>query len=140
MALRDKIACVAILALASCEDPPVKEAIPVKVEQKALGGEPLMTGPMSREEIQEVILANLDQIKQCHQQELRPCPPLASKVVVRFVIGPDGKVTQAEIKMTTLADPKVENCMLERIRAWKFPRPRGGGIVDVTYPFVFTVP
>ena len=77
---------------------------------------------------------------QCHQQELRPCPALASKIVVRFVIGDDGKVIQSEVKKSTLADPKVESCMLLKIRNWKFPRPPGGGIVDVTYPFVFQVP
>ena len=49
-------------------------------------------------------------------------------------------VIQSEVKKSTLADPKVENCMLLKIRNWKFPKPPGGGIVDVTYPFVFQVP
>jgi TonB family protein len=142
---------LALGVLASCEaspslvrqrpdGPPPKPEKTSRIKQKALGGQPLIKGSLSREEIQKVIRANLDQIVQCYQQELRPSPNLASKVVVRFVIGPDGGVTRAEVKKTTLADPRVESCMLEKIRAWGFPKPPGGGIVDVTYPFVFMLP
>ena len=124
-----------LLALASCRTPPDTTST-----EKEAGTQPMFAGSLSREQIESVIRANLDQIVQCHQQELRPCPALASKIVVRFVIGDDGKVIQSEVKKSTLADPKVENCMLLKIRNWKFPKPPGGGIVDVTYPFVFQVP
>ncbi len=28
--------------------------------------------------------------------------------------------------------------MLSRIRRWKFPEPKGGGVVAVTYPWLFS--
>jgi hypothetical protein len=31
----------------------------------------------------------------------------------------------------------VESCVLTVMRSLKFPKPRGGGIVVVTYPLVF---
>ena len=126
---------VALLALISCRGPSNTTSA-----EKEVGIQPLFKGSLSREQIEGVIRANLDQIVECYEQELRPCPALASKIVVRFVIGDDGKVIQSEVKKSTLADPKVESCMLLKIRNWKFPRPPGGGIVDVTYPFVFQVP
>ena len=32
---------------------------------------------------------------------------------------------------------EVERCIGAKIRTWKFPKPKGGGIVIVRYPFVF---
>jgi hypothetical protein len=32
----------------------------------------------------------------------------------------------------------VEDCVVRTVRQWKFPKPQGGGIVTVSYPFNFT--
>ena len=37
---------------------------------------------------------------------------------------------------TTLKDAAVGNCIAKAVRRWKFPKPRGGGSVIVSYPFV----
>jgi len=31
----------------------------------------------------------------------------------------------------------AQSCVIKVMRSLKFPKPRGGGIVVVTYPFVF---
>ncbi len=36
-----------------------------------------------------------------------------------------------------MGNPNVERCIASRIEAWRFPSPAGGGIVEVSYPFVF---
>ena len=33
---------------------------------------------------------------------------------------------------------RVENCTVQAVRRWEFPKPLGGGIVIVSYPFVLT--
>jgi hypothetical protein len=33
---------------------------------------------------------------------------------------------------------RVENCVVQAVRRWEFPKPLGGGIVIVSYPFNFT--
>jgi hypothetical protein len=33
---------------------------------------------------------------------------------------------------------RVENCVVQSVRRWEFPKPMGGGIVIVSYPFNFT--
>ncbi|MEL6177655.1 MAG: AgmX/PglI C-terminal domain-containing protein [Myxococcota bacterium] len=32
----------------------------------------------------------------------------------------------------------VASCVAGKVRRWVFPQPKGGGIVVVTYPFVFS--
>jgi hypothetical protein len=36
-----------------------------------------------------------------------------------------------------MGNSNVENCMTTHIRRWRFPEPKGGGQVFVTYPWVF---
>lgn len=38
---------------------------------------------------------------------------------------------------STLNDVRVENCVARAFRRWEFPKPSGGGIVIVSYPFYF---
>ena len=35
-----------------------------------------------------------------------------------------------------LGNPAVENCIVARVYQWQFPKPKGGGIVQVSYPFL----
>jgi hypothetical protein len=34
----------------------------------------------------------------------------------------------------------VADCVLARVRRWRFPEPKGGGEVVVTYPWIFSAP
>ena len=65
-------------------------------------------------------------------------PKLAGKVAVAFTIDPAGGVAEANVTETTLGSSAAENCMISRIRRWKFPEPKGGGVVAVTYPWLFS--
>ena len=56
---------------------------------------------------------------------------------MRFTIGTDGRVTKANIVSSSLADEQVKQCILRRIKRWKFPKP-DEGTVTVSYPFIFT--
>ena len=47
-------------------------------------------------------------------------------------------MTEAHTQETTLRDRTVESCVASKIRTWRFPIPKGGGEVFVTYPFIFT--
>ena len=35
-----------------------------------------------------------------------------------------------------IAVKHVENCIVARVYQWQFPKPKGGGIVQVSYPFL----
>jgi TonB family protein len=77
------------------------------------------------------------EIQYCYEQELNAHPDLAGKVAVVWTIGPDGGVTDASVSETSLGADRAEDCMLAKIRRWKFPEVPGGGIVTVTFPWVF---
>jgi hypothetical protein len=101
-------------------------------------GRPIIMGSLSMEIIRRVIHSHRDQIKYCYSQELTRNPNLAGKVSIKFTISPKGFVQQASVSGTTLRNASVERCITDKIRTWKFPEPKGGGIVIVNYPFIFT--
>ena len=99
-------------------------------------GRPIIMGSLSMEIIRRVIRSHRDQIKYCYSKELTRFPNLRGKVAVKFTISPKGYVTQATVSQTTLRNAAVERCITQKIRTWKFPEPKGGGIVIVNYPFI----
>ncbi len=93
-------------------------------------------GSLSMEIIRRVIRSHRDQIKYCYSKELTRHPNLRGKVSIKFTISPKGFVTQSSVSATSLKNSTVERCMTQKIRTWKFPEPKGGGIVIVNYPFI----
>jgi pSer/pThr/pTyr-binding forkhead associated (FHA) protein len=100
-------------------------------------GRTIIQGSLSKEEIGRVIRRNLARFKYCYEKQLNANPNLQGKISVYFTIAPTGAVAQASVRETSMNDQNVESCVLTVMRSLKFPKPRGGGIVVVTYPFVF---
>ncbi len=94
-------------------------------------------GGLDRDVIAEVIKRNLGQIRYCYERQLSSNKDLYGKVQVRFVIGADGAVAEPMIDNTTMKNAMVEGCILRRLAGWKFPFPKGGTMVKVSYPFLF---
>lgn len=93
-------------------------------------------GSLTKEEIEAVIRANLAQIKWCYEKNLQGNRQLSGRVLSDFVIGTNGRVTSSNIAQSTLGSPSTEKCISDAVSRWKFPLPRGGGVVTVKYPFV----
>ena len=83
-------------------------------------------------------LLHMNQIRYCYQRELTKNPALAGKVVIKFVIAKDGTVSKASVKTSTMNNSAVESCIAGRFMRMQFPEPKGGGIVIVSYPFIFS--
>lgn len=98
--------------------------------------EATVEGGLDREQIADVIQRNLGQIRLCYEQGLQERPKLSGRVAVKFVIGGRGFVSVANVSNTSLREDHVEGCIVARLKTWKFPEPRGGVNVRVTYPFV----
>ncbi|MBX2811333.1 MAG: AgmX/PglI C-terminal domain-containing protein [Myxococcales bacterium] len=95
-------------------------------------------GSLTRSEVARVIRLNLPRFKFCYEKELSTTPDLMGKVSVRFVIAPNGLVSKARIQESTLDHETVTGCVVRVMSSLKFPKPRGGGVAEVTYPFIFT--
>ncbi|MES2801025.1 MAG: AgmX/PglI C-terminal domain-containing protein [Bdellovibrionota bacterium] len=96
-----------------------------------------VVGGLDREVIAQYIKSQLGQILYCYERQLSANPDLYGKVAVKFTIAGTGKVETQAINQTTLKSVPVEGCILNKIAKWKFPEPKGGTKVVVTYPFLF---
>lgn len=100
-------------------------------------GRTIIKGSLSKEEIGRVIRRNLARFKFCYEKQLTKNPNLSGKISIYFTIAPTGSVAKASVRETSMDSAQVEACTVKVMRSLKFPKPRGGGIVVVTYPFVF---
>jgi hypothetical protein len=101
-------------------------------------GNPEVVGSIDPELIRKVVHEHRAQIRNCYETQLTTRPNLAGKLVSAWTIDPAGAVTEAHTQESTLRDRTVENCVASKIKTWRFPIPKGGGEVFVTYPFIFT--
>lgn len=99
-------------------------------EAEALGG-------LDKSLIAAVVQSNIGQIKHCYERQLIVDPNVFGKVVAAWTINKDGGVSVSSIKKTTMNNKAVENCIAGKIKNWNFPKPKGGGQVLVSYPFLF---
>lgn len=94
-------------------------------------------GGLDRDAIADVIRRDLGQIRYCYERQLSSSPDLYGKLTVKFSIDGQGMVSSQKIGTSTLSNAMVEGCILRRVAKWKFPNPKGGTIVNVSYPFFF---
>jgi hypothetical protein len=101
-----------------------------------LGAEATIAKGLDRDQIAAVINRNLGQVRFCYEQGLQSDPSLNGRVSIDFTIGGNGLVKAADVGSTTLNAKAVEDCLVLRLKTWKFPLPEGGVDVKVSYPFV----
>lgn len=99
--------------------------------------DPVVMGSLDKELIRQVIHRNRGQIRFCYESQLNRFPKLAGKVAVKFIINADGTVASSQVAQSTANNAELESCVAGRVRTWQFPKPKGGGMVVVTYPFIF---
>jgi outer membrane biosynthesis protein TonB len=102
-----------------------------------IDGSAEIQGQLDREMIQRVVREHRREIRACYEAQLQRNPELEGRVQINWIISPDGAVAAARVSTTTLNSRDVEECMVRRIRQWRFPEPRGGGTVNVNFPFDF---
>ncbi|MCA9538768.1 MAG: energy transducer TonB [Myxococcales bacterium] len=104
--------------------------MPIQKPAEVIGG-------MDKEEIARAIRQHRNEFRYCYEKQLQSDRDLAGKVMVKFVIGPDGAVQVAQVLESTLGAPAVDECLRTRLTRVQFPPVQGGGYVVVRYPFLF---
>jgi hypothetical protein len=102
-----------------------------------LGKEALIDGGLDMDAVSEVIRRNMNQVRFCYEQGLQTDPSLNGRVGMGFTIGANGQVKVAGVESTTLNSKQIEECVVMRLKSWKFPLPSNGVDVKVSYPFLF---
>ena len=102
-------------------------------------GRPDVSGSLDKRIIRKVVNQHKREIKACYEKQLQKKKGLHGKVVVKWTIDQSGNVPSAVVVSSSMNDKAVEGCLAAAIKHWRFPAPKGGGIVVVSYPFVFVV-
>ena len=93
----------------------------------------LVTDPRDASLVDRVIDENLAQIRYCHELQ----PKAGGQVIVRFTIAPTGDVSSLQVVADTASNPVLTACVTDRVKTWRFARPKGGSSVTVARTFVF---
>jgi len=94
-----------------------------------------ITGALDKDLIRRVIRSHINEVRACYNQGLARNPSLSGRVEVSFSIGGTGRVMTSGIGESSVKDKQVDACIAKAVKRWKFPRPRNGGNVMVSYPF-----
>lgn len=99
----------------------------------------VVMGSIEPELLRKILQEYLPQFKFCYQQELQEHSEKIKGIVdLNFRIEGDGKVSTVNIKTAqTQFSPKGVSCMSNILRIIDFPKPKGGGLVDVRQPLNF---
>lgn len=90
------------------------------------------------EEIRSKIKENVSSFQDCYTEGLKNNPKLGGKVVLDWDVDEKGLVKRVAVKLTTMKSDKVENCMVDKLRAITFSPAPAGQVINVTYPFKFS--
>jgi len=102
---------------------------PRPVLGQATGG-----GDLDQATIRRYIKRNIEKLSYCYEHEMLAHPGIEGTISAHFFITPTGTVSGS---MATGFDPTVAKCVGDVIGNIEFPKPRGGGGVQVNYPFTF---
>ncbi|MEE2778931.1 MAG: AgmX/PglI C-terminal domain-containing protein, partial [Myxococcota bacterium] len=102
----------------------------------AIASSAKVSGRLDRKTVQKIIRRNLSGIKWCYQDALQRNPKLRGKVTLSFTILPNGRLQTPKAHNPSIKDNKLLDCITGKMKRWKFPAPKDGGVVKVTYPLI----
>ncbi len=89
-----------------------------------------VAGALSAADIDRPIRTHMHELRACYQSALDPTSSLDGKHEIKFTIGSDGAVVDAEVHGF---GPHVDRCLAAEIKRIQFPA--HDGIATVSYPF-----
>jgi hypothetical protein len=113
------------------------EFSPADVIEEVVQGPPKKPGSLPPGAVRDTISAQQKTFQGCFDAEKKKAPALAGKVTTEFLVGNEGKVSEAVVKETTLKNEGVEKCLLDNLTKLQFPKPDGETGVRVAFPFNF---
>jgi hypothetical protein len=98
----------------------------------------IVLGSMDPELLRKILREYLPQFRHCYQKELQANEKLKGIIGLDFRIGQTGLVSKVNIivKNSSFSKSGV-GCMAGVLKLIPFPKPKGGGVVDVSQPLSF---
>ncbi len=94
-------------------------------------------GGLSAEAVQRVVAGKSEEIESCYRDELAEKLSIAGAARLTWIIAETGQVERVKVRKATISIVNVAECLRATIKTWEFPKPEGGGVVEVDYPFNF---
>jgi outer membrane biosynthesis protein TonB len=91
---------------------------------------------LTRDQVGRVIHAHFKEIRYCYESATLRSPNVQGTLSLNFSVGSSGSVQAANGGGST-GDARLQNCIVSRLKGWKFPKPKGGVTVAVSYPLFF---
>lgn len=85
-------------------------------------------GTVAPELVQQTFEHRFSAVRWCYQKRLQANENLRGKLVVRFTIGPNGRVDDASIRENETGDVELARCVVDDVRGWPFPTPERGSV------------
>ncbi len=76
---------------------------------------------VSAANVARVVAAHKEDLRACYASEARADPTLQGGGDLTWQILPDGSVSSPMLTRTTLGDLQLEECILRKVRGWRFP-------------------
>ena len=97
-----------------------------------------LKGHLQPVQIEKGVAPHQTALARCYKSQAKKSRFLAGKLVLKFVVGPDGAVKEALLDENDLGSWTVERCVLEIARAMSFAEPKGGDReAEFTVPLEF---
>lgn len=114
--------------------------VPVHLANSSVesNGIPTIDGKNAKTEISQTIAKYMGHMQNCYDQELQAKPNISGKMIAKFTIGKEGKVTKSQIQSSTMNDAQTETCIAYMVSKIPFGVP-GPGSIEVSYPLAFGI-
>jgi TonB family protein len=100
---------------------------------------PEVVGNLDKRIIQKVVRQHQRELLTCYDSKLEKTAVKEGSFVMNWIISPQGKVEKVSVKESSFAHKELEDCFVHAIELWRFPAPKGGGMVKLTYPFAIEI-
>lgn len=81
-----------------------------------------LSANLTKEQISQVVANHRSEIRDCYADLLKKNPKASGRLVLHFVVDPSGQVAQVYIKGRTIASEELGSCVVEKFKAWEFPK------------------
>ncbi|HUQ05689.1 MAG TPA: AgmX/PglI C-terminal domain-containing protein [Kofleriaceae bacterium] len=97
-----------------------------------LMGQPQSVGDLDKAIIRRVVKERVPELRACYDQALARDANVSGTINTQFFIAPSGNVSASN---ASGVKPELAACFARVLGATVFPKPKGGGGVQVNYPF-----
>jgi TonB family protein len=105
-------------------------------ENNCLGGLGEKAEGRSKEEIMDVVNANMPELNKIYREFLKQKSSLSGKVVLKFTIAASGEIINIKVISSTTRHAKFDKAVKEKVATWKWEAISGGNTTP-TIPFNF---